>query len=1361
MNNYSEQIFQSIDTIISQRLNEVKFDRTITCEVITGVKDYPNKYWVSDGATKFQACVADSSRTYTEKQKVYVLIPNGDYNSTDKVIIGSYTADELPKNLYTNPFDHLVYSSKILFTTDNKYIETSTDTESLVPMILQGIDFNYSNTTPFDYIGLDFSFNTTDLYGMKKGNYGIQFTLKNNDVEIFTSAIDSSQLYGDIYNFNSLMKMQHLFPIPTGADITQANELVINLYQKGNFDIAKKRIYLKEASFYFGYDVEKIDSNKLILHLDKSQSLTFKETETEEELKRKLYLEWQNTDLKKIYSYNNQEYPSNEKYKYTVYWCKYMPGYKKDKNKGDIEETGVYWQTIEAGNSFTQEIKLVPQSNTQQFKVGVKYRDQEEFEKLIAQQEKEKEAVKQNTSLTEEEKQKKIKEIEEKYKKLIDALWKYIESNALIFTNEDVKAEPGSTNNSEDSIKLTCSDSGVYNYYMAQGPIVDYSYTREERTITASFLDGYDIEKDSRDVTWEIVGIKEDQSNNNETMIKINAEKSTNKTLVFTIKDGYLSGRNDLNTILCTATLPNGEIRRGKITLYFGEISTAGSQYAFNLHFEDNKSCLHPINGNNLTVSATLQRRDGETISPLPDIEWSIEGNNKDKNNTVILSTVTASDNNYSCTLTYMLSSGFPEMADNEYYSATLKAVIKDFTIDNGLTTDLTAYLPIPLGANNCDYISGITSVSYFTNGPSKMVSKKKYQIYGIDIPAKVQWLPDSFKVKIEENNEEKEVEKPFLPYVDSKKTTLVVPTFPAWENNQETLYYGVVAKNNDIILWMQPIVLKQNGYDDDFVNSYSNALTIDEGRNAIGVATLVVGRKEENNKLTGIEMGELYQVDNDGKKITYLESGLYGKQKNVNMFYLTNKGAFFVGDKNTNYISFNDEVLETKNALRIKTSNFYLSANNLLIDNNTGISLGNKLKLNIDGSASIAGWIIDSNSIYNIAKVDAENQYEFRLWNPGVASGTIISCQKLNTDTYPFYVNRDGFLKALNAEITGKITATSGKIAEYTISGAQLKGINVGMSGKSGDGWAFWAGSDSSEEAPFRVGHNGNLIASQGTVGGWALGTNNLTCSAGDTSVGIYSYSYYWHNNDPQTGRAADVMVVKTGTNYPFVVRKDGSLYCSNATIKGTLQAGTVIQTNSTSDSVQTQIGSLQVYNYGELGTAMRHYITDSGVASGGSLYISAQDGCGLSNTYGGSTEVQVWPNSRGYLVGTWAYKSGSSGSLSDKKLKNSINNFTEDYDLLFNNLTPRLYKYNNGTSNRIHFGFIAQETEEAIKQSNLTQKDVAFIINMDELNGESYKYLRYEEFIALNTWQIQKLKQRVTELENEIKEIKQNENN
>lgn len=1240
MNNYSEQIFQSIDTIISQRLNEVKFDRTITCEVIAGVKDYPNKYWVSDGATKFQACVADSSRTYTADQKVYVLIPNGNYNSADKVIIGSYTADELPKNLYTNPFDHLVYSSKISFTTDNKYIETSTDTESLVSMILPNIAFNYSNTTPFDYIGLDFSFNTTDLYGMKKGNYGIQFTLKNKDTEIFTSAIDSSQLYGDIYNFNSLMKMQHLFPIPVGIDITQANELVINLYQKGNFDIAKKKIYLKEASFYFGYDVEKINSNKLILHLDKSQSLTFKEGEDEEKLKRKLYLEWQDTDLNKIYSFD-QEQPSNEKYSYTIYWCKYMPGYKK--GNGDIEETGVYWKTIET-NSFSQEVKLKPQYNTQQFKVGVKYRNEEKRKELIDQQKKEKNAVIQDTSLTNEEKQKKINEIEEKYKKLIDALWKYLESNVLIFTNEDVKPEPGSTNNSEDSIKLTCSDSGVYNYYMAQGPIVDYSYTREERTITASFLDGYDIEKDSKEVIWEIVGIK----NDNETMIKFNTEKSTNKTLVFTIKDEYLSGRNDLNTILCTATLPNGEIRRGKITLHFGEISTAGSQYAFNLHFEDNKSCLHPINGDNLIVSATLQRRDGETILPLPDIEWSIEGNNKDKNNTVILSA--AAGNNYSCTLTYMLSSGFPEMADNEYYSATLKAVIKDFTIDNGLTTDLTAYLPIPLGANNCNYISGITSVSYFTNGPSKMVSKKKYQIYGTDIPTSIKWLPDSFKVKIKEDNKEKEIEKPFLPYVNSKKATLVVPTFPVWENNQETLYYGIVAKSNDTILWMQPIVLKQNGYDDDFVNSYSNTLTIDEGRNAIGVATLVVGRKEEGNKLTGIEMGELYQVDENGNKITYLESGLYGKQKNVNMFYLTNKGAFFVGDGNKNYISFNDEALKTKNALMIKTSLFDLDSDNITV-NSEGLTINggdftvkdnsNNILLNFDSDRKS---LLFSGYLTNPAKTS-----RFYFSNSPVAGdGPGLFCEETQTAAkqwlkiWPSY-NGNAYQ---NAVISGRYGLA---IADYNDNSSIAKFTQTGIE----------------INAPF---------------------SNKLQLKNGCNFYGN-EHNQIWRDSYQRIHFSAYSSLI-------LDLRQSGS-------------------------------GNSSVYT-----TALdtTWYETASGTQIGGELH--------------------------GYWIGKFS-------SSSDLRLKNSIKDLSSlYYQDFFDNLKPKSFKYNKGDKN-IHIGFIAQEVNQALKDNNLNVQDFAFSELAGRPGEEPYWTLRYEEFIALNTWQIQKLKQRVTELENEIKEIKQNENN
>ena len=62
-----------------------------------------------------------------------------------------------------------------------------------------------------------------------------------------------------------------------------------------------------------------------------------------------------------------------------------MPGYKKNKDKGDIEETGVYWKTIGIENSFIQVVDLDSQNNTQQFKVGIKYRNEEEKKELIEQ----------------------------------------------------------------------------------------------------------------------------------------------------------------------------------------------------------------------------------------------------------------------------------------------------------------------------------------------------------------------------------------------------------------------------------------------------------------------------------------------------------------------------------------------------------------------------------------------------------------------------------------------------------------------------------------------------------------------------------------------------------------------------------------------------------------------------------------------------------------------------------------------------------------------------------------------------------------------------------------------------------------
>lgn len=131
------------------------------------------------------------------------------------------------------------------------------------------------------------------------------------------------------------------------------------------------------------------------------------------------------------------------------------------------------------------------------------------------------------------------------------------------------------------------------------------------------------------------------------------------------------------------------------------------------------------------------------------------------------------------------------------------------------------------------------------------------------------------------------------------------------------------------------------------------------------------------------------------------------------------------------------------------------------------------------------------------------------------------------------------------------------------------------------------------------------------------------------------------------------------------------------------------------------------------------------------------------------------------GRLLGTWYLGTASTLVSSDFNVKNSIEKLSERYSILFDNLQPIRYKYNNGTSDRYHSGFIAQQVEEAINLASLTNQEFAGFARTletetDPVTGEEVQvercYLRYEEFIALNTNEIQKLKKRVAELEAQL---------
>ena len=137
--------------------------------------------------------------------------------------------------------------------------------------------------------------------------------------------------------------------------------------------------------------------------------------------------------------------------------------------------------------------------------------------------------------------------------------------------------------------------------------------------------------------------------------------------------------------------------------------------------------------------------------------------------------------------------------------------------------------------------------------------------------------------------------------------------------------------------------------------------------------------------------------------------------------------------------------------------------------------------------------------------------------------------------------------------------------------------------------------------------------------------------------------------------------------------------------------------------------------------------------------------------------------------------YVTSSSISTSDKNYKDDIKSLTDKHLQFFMKLQPVSFLFKEGTSGRTHIGFIAQDVEQAMSECGLTDLDFAGFCKdqkidsklvdgeevnepiLDENGNPEYIYsLRYEEFIALNTYTIQKLWNRVETLEKENAELK-----
>lgn len=115
---------------------------------------------------------------------------------------------------------------------------------------------------------------------------------------------------------------------------------------------------------------------------------------------------------------------------------------------------------------------------------------------------------------------------------------------------------------------------------------------------------------------------------------------------------------------------------------------------------------------------------------------------------------------------------------------------------------------------------------------------------------------------------------------------------------------------------------------------------------------------------------------------------------------------------------------------------------------------------------------------------------------------------------------------------------------------------------------------------------------------------------------------------------------------------------------------------------------------------------------------------------------------------------------TTSDRNLKDNINELDINKSANFiYNLKPVEYTYINGSSNRLHHGFIAQDVKEAMKDDDWGLYIDMAVSEPKTLDGHEqalYKALRYEELIADLVATVQSQHEEIEQLKKEINKLK-----
>lgn len=766
---------------------------------------------------------------------------------------------------------------------------------------------------------------------------------QNVDNKLFL-VFDSADMIGNPYDFTVPYTQEKMFEITRTSEIsnlqlyfyqglTDTLEFKNNFYGINNKLIKKEEsnnLFVENISINFGYGFDEYKSETAILYTLDSLNYEVDAEDPEKKINRDLLLRWVHFDDKKqAHNIRDLEHKSLDGHYAKIHWYHYDLTSEKE-YKDNL--AGYFWKEIEsAQNKFSCPVEIQPGWKTDKFKVIIEYDD-----KVIKSEElvfKNLKGGLEDTLITginilypddsEHRDQYKGKfylygadyisttDLTKPFFLLVD--FKTLDSDTEYWTSEDIICWKFPS----DYTMILAPEDGE-EYDTSNGDIFLKAGTKEKATVG-----GIEF-KALEDKHLVIRKVKV------ETDPKDNKKKDTRASRLqgYRISRNYLGSAAINNSISCEVFKPSiGKSVENSIEFSFGLHTTNGTKYTLVVNWQEYLN----------------KYRNSDKPEPEKNTPYAMTCNSGDDNDTwkwvfscsvfdVNQKEVEAPEGGWTFNLSWYedriagpdennknIDNFFKingnELVVNKYDSILNHCQYQILQVQiTNFDYRLTTRIPIPIRRDrSIKGFLGPDRITYDASGYNPRWNDRKYDVIldeHIAIPNLIWGIKNTWQERDKNNFEKAITSMPRLEQPKDKDGNLINEYYLVAPDTYLPIggekYEGVCVfvKSGDTIYWLQPLYITRDAYGSSFLNEWDGSMQINEDENTILASTIGAGKKDLENRFSGVVLGELKKVTED--KSTTEKEGILGFHEGEVSFGLLNDGTATLGKSGHGQIQFN-----------------------------------------------------------------------------------------------------------------------------------------------------------------------------------------------------------------------------------------------------------------------------------------------------------------------------------------------------------------------------------------------------------------------------------------------------------------------